>query len=280
MQSNILRALSLDNLSGMRPIPPEFHLIISGGGFYGFYVIGIDKIMKKMKNHCIRYYSGSSVGAICAVLMCCNLKGDDIIALYERLHKKQNYFMLLRKELLRLLPSDAYLKCSGRVFVHATAVSWRGLRHVVFHQFSNNTDLVDACMASSNFPFLVSPHLFYRYKGRSYIDGCFTQTLPVFSFETTPQLLVKLYRVNYGLLSMFYPSDESVEGLVVKGAIESYKFFHQGIQVSTLEWYDRRRLKRKNRIRFFLLMIVPLVWLTRIITKPHRTTPLCDGCES
>lgn len=33
MQSSILRALSLDHLSGMRsPIPREFHLIISGGG--------------------------------------------------------------------------------------------------------------------------------------------------------------------------------------------------------------------------------------------------------
>jgi predicted acylesterase/phospholipase RssA len=263
MQSNILRALSLDNLHCMNPIPREFNLVISGGGFYGFYVIGIDKIIKKMRHHSIRCYSGSSVGAICSVLMCCDMKGDDIIALYERLHKKKNYFILLREELLRLLPSDAYIRCSDRVFVHATCVSWRGFRHVVFHNFTSNRDLVDACMASSNFPFLVSPHLFYSYKGQSYIDGCFTRTLPVFRSESIPQLLVKLYRVNYGLLSMFYPSDESVEGLVVKGAIESYKFLHQGIPVSTLEWYDRQYRKRKNRVRFFLLVVIPCLWLIR-----------------
>lgn len=248
MNSKIIRAISLDNLQNRSFGPNRFDLVISGGGFYGFFVIGIDLVLKKLeKLHNIRIqrFAGSSVGAICSILMCCNIESLKILDLYERLHGRTDFFFLLREELLKLLPENAYFLCSGRVFIHATEIGYFGFRHAVFSQYTSNEDLIDAAMASSNCPFIINPKIFYVYKNRWYIDGCFTRALPYFS-SNSHQLLIKLYNISYHLPYIYRPLDPSIEGLVVKGAIEAEKFFNGQQSITTLEWYGCCPPKKKR----------------------------------
>jgi len=255
MREKILRALSTDCLA--RP-PREFDLVISCGGFFGFYVVGLDRVLKKMERQGearVRRYAGASVGAICSVLMCCGVSNMELVEMYERLQGRRDYFVRLRDELLRLLPPDAYIRCTDRVFIHAARISWLGLRGESFSRFRDNQDLVDACMASANCPFFISPFLVYRYRGRWYLDGCFTRWLPMFH-DSCHQLLVRLERVCYSWTAFFRPDDESIEGLVVKGAIEAEKFLHRDQRVRALEWYEPYRPCRKRRACRILLVIL------------------------
>lgn len=244
MQAHILRSISIDHQLHSRYLshPQEIDVVISVGGFYGLFAIGTDKILKKLEKNrqlTIRRYAGSSVGAICAVCMACHISGDRIVNVYNRLSHTPHYFKALRKELLSLLPEDAYLKCTDKVFIHMTKVGFPYLlEHVVVSRFIHNEDLVDAMMASSNMPFLVSSSLVYRFRGGYYVDGCFSRFLPVFEDHVHAQLLLKLYHIQYYGPFSFIPKDPSIEGLIVKGAVETDKFFSEpNPEIKTLTWY-------------------------------------------
>jgi len=245
MQSHILRSLSIDQQLHSRYLkhPTEIDVVISIGGFYGLFMIGTDKILKKLEYSNklkIQRYSGSSVGAICAVCMACQLSGETLIQMYNRLSQSSNYFQQLRQELLSLLPVDAYLRCSNRVFIHMTQIGFPYLyRHVVVSRFWNNEDLVDAMLASSNMPFIISPHVVYPFRGGYYIDGCFSRFLPIFEDQLHPQLLIKLYKIQYYGPFCYCPKDPSVESLIVKGVVETDKFFSEtNPSIRTLSWYS------------------------------------------
>ena len=52
MQNQILKALSIDNMiHSCYTHPTEIDVVISSGGFFGFFVIGVDKILK---NHQVK----------------------------------------------------------------------------------------------------------------------------------------------------------------------------------------------------------------------------------
>lgn len=251
MQAQILRALSIQELHGYESHPKSIDVIISVGGFYGFYMIGVDKILKKLENQQrlkINRYAGSSVGSICSILMACNVHATQAIKIYNNLLNQKNFFKYLKRELLSLLPEDAYLTCTDKVFIHATRVHYFGFRHEVFSKFSSNEELIDAALASSNMPFIISPFLFYRFKNNYYLDGCFTNILPYFIDNVSEQLLIKLYKIKYYHRFSFLPEDPSIEALIVKGLIETDKFLSNYAHhcVDTLEWYNAKKIKKKN----------------------------------
>lgn len=271
MRSKIIKAISVECLPGHSPVlPPEFDLVISCGGFFGFYVIGIDRVLKKLEKngYCkVRRYAGSSVGAICCVLMCCGVPTTNLVEMYERLYRRPDYFLLLRKELLAVLPPDAYLRCSSRVFIHTTRVGF-WLRPVVFSSYTDNADLVDACLASSNFPFLISPLPVFSYHNEWYIDGCFTRSLPVFD-DSSRQLLVKLYRINYPCIASLFPNDDSIEGLIVKGAVEAEKFLCRSIKIPVFDWFRRGKDDNQKKNTWFLIVSASMVAITIWRSRRH-----------
>jgi hypothetical protein len=176
--------------------------------------------------------------------------------MYERLYQKKNFFIHLRRELLELLPPEAHARCSGRVFIHTTRLSSFGFIPVVISVFQSNEDLIDACMASSNFPFFISPFLFYRYRGGLYLDGWFTRCVPTFS-DSKHQLIINLNNIQYSWRSYFLPSDESIEGLIVKGAIEVEKFLCREHPISAIRWHTTSISSHKY-LTIILLSCIPL----------------------
>ena len=53
-----------------------------------------------------------------------------------------------------LLPEDAYLQCTGRLFISITVVSLTGFKNRLVSEFTSNQDLFEACLASSTIPFV------------------------------------------------------------------------------------------------------------------------------
>jgi hypothetical protein len=275
MQSQILRCLSIDEFLHKKYIyPKEIDIVISVGGFYGFFVIGTDKITRRLEKEGkmkIKRYAGSSVGAICSILMASGVHGDQIIEIYNNLIYQRDYFKLLRQEILQLLPKDAHVRCTDRVFIAATEITWFGLKKVVFSNYKNNEDLVDAALASSNMPFLVSPYLYYKFRGKYYLDGCFTSPLPVFSDQKHHQLLIKLYKIKYYTPYSYYPVDPSIEGLVVKGAIETDKFLSgTDDTIKTLCWFNERKYKTRYRKYGKFVIIAGACMLIYSLGKSRR----------
>lgn len=262
MHKKILKALSIHDIKEYKH-PKEIDVVISVGGFYGFYVIGVHKILKKLEQEgkiIIKRYAGASVGAICSVLMACNVPEEMIVEMYDSLLFRRRYLFELRKLLYNLLPINAYKICSGKVFIYATEITPFGFKKTIFSTFENNNELLDACMASSNLPFYVSPSLFYKFKDKYYIDGCFTNVLPVFHDKKNEQLLIKLYKIKYHSPYSLYPNDTSIEGLIVKGGIEMHKFltFHP-TYIKTLEWFDEEKLKKKRKKRIKKIIVGSMI---------------------
>lgn len=264
MQAKIIRSLSIDNFihSEYKNYPSNIDMVVSVGGFYGFYMIGMDKILKKLekeKKINIKRYSGSSVGAICSVLMACNISAHDTINIYNNLMYSKNYFEKLKSELLRLLPKDAFLLCNDRVFIHITQIGFPFiLNHIVISKFNDNQDLVDAMMASSNMPLFISPKLTYKFRGKHCIDGCFSTLLPIFKDNLYDQLLIKLYKIKYYQPYVYRPIDSSIEGLIVKGAVETDKFFSgKHHDIITLSWHSNKIKKSKLKLKnyFYTLFL-------------------------
>ena len=251
MQAQILRALSIQELHEYDIQPKNIDVIISVGGFYGYYMIGVDKILKKLENQgCLKIdrYAGSSVGSICSILMACNVHATEAIKIYNNLSNQKNFFLYLKRELLALLPPDAYQICTDKVYIYATRVDFFGFHQEVFKEFHSNEELIDAALASSNMPFFISPFIFYKIKNKFYIDGCFTNILPYFKDDAAEQLLVKLYKIKYCKRFSILPEDPSIEALIVKGLIETDKFLsnYAHHNVETLEWYNAKSINKKS----------------------------------
>jgi len=273
MQNQILRCLSIDELLHQKYVfPKEIDIVVSAGGFYGFFVIGTDKIIKRLEKEgklSVKRYAGSSVGSICALLMASGVSGNQIIQIYNNLNYKRNFFKYLKKEILQLLPPNAYIKCSGKVFIACTEITWYGFKKTIISEFKSNEDLADAAMASSNMPFLISPFLFYKYRGKYFIDGCFSAPLPIFEDFIHRQLLIKLYKIKYYTPYSYCPIDPSIEGLVVKGAIETDKFLsNSDPTIKTLCWFNEQ--KYKNRYRRYLLRTLGITGIVLFLLKSRR----------
>lgn len=264
-RSKILKSLSLDDISTYT-CPQEIDVIISCGGFYGFYVLGVSKILNKLEKEGrvkIHRYAGSSVGAICSVLMCSGVSPEKTISIYHDLLNHSNYFNRLKTILLDILPLDAYIQCSGKVNIIATRITLFGFQKEIFNRFTSNEDLVEACIASSNCPYFVSPYLYYTYKNKAYIDGCFCSILPVFQdAEESSQLCIRLFYLKNSIYNMLIPNDYAIEGLVVKGAIETDAFFKNLPTSNIISWYDKKKHlqhKRKKKFKYLLLSLsIPL----------------------
>jgi predicted acylesterase/phospholipase RssA len=268
MQNKILRCLSIDEMiPDEYRIPNEIDIVISVGGFYGFFVIGTDKIIRKLEKQgklVVKRYAGSSVGAICAMLMGSGVTGDTIIQIYNNLIYNRYFFKSLKQEILQLLPPDAYLKCNDKVYIACTEITWFGFKKTIISQFTSNEDLVDATLASSNMPFLISPFLYYKFRGKYFIDGCFSAPLPIFKDYQHRQLLIKLYKIKYYTPYSYYPIDPSIEALVVKGAVETDKFLSgSDSTIETLEWFNER--KYNNRYRRYILRSLGMITIFYLI---------------
>ena len=138
------------------------------------------------------------------------------------------YRSFIPEMLMRIIPEDAYLRCSGRAFISiSTVTATGGIANKIVSDFSSNEDLLAACLASCTIPLVSTKQLVSRFRGEVVLDGGCTNNLPVFTDGRRRQILFDMSGVEYPFALSFSPSDRCIESLVLRGAVEMRLFLLQ-----------------------------------------------------
>ena len=255
----------------------EIDLIIGGGGFNGFYVFGFNKILKKLEREeklKIQRYAGTSVGAICAILIVCQVTDEQILSLYENIKNKREFLMYIRDELKRILPSNAYLLCTNKVYISVTSFPY--LQNHILSEYESNDELIDACIASSCMPFLVTNRLYHTFRKRYYLDGFLSRNLIFFNDNKREQLVIQPHKVEYNLFNRFVAKNSAVTGLIVKGAVDAESFFskEQNLELPYLMWFTSQSKQKNNNNLYIYLLTLSSGFLVlcsiTLVTKSYK----------
>ena len=171
------------------------NLVISGGGVKLFYFIGMYCLFRKIiKRDIIKIqsYSAISSGSVFITLMACDICPSKIIKIYkkyillfqQRLKLNISKFKLLERFLYEILPDNAHIICTNKVFITTTLLNFP-LKKITFSKFTCKKDLVDILLCSSSFPILVNKSIYKTYKNKNYIDGCFSSNTPIINKNNT-----------------------------------------------------------------------------------------------
>ncbi|VDM66724.1 unnamed protein product, partial [Strongylus vulgaris] len=174
--------------------PERMNLSFSGCGFLCIYHAGVAAAIKEYAPNLIQNkISGASAGAIIAATLvtdvCVSQVTSTILKIVSQarsralgpLHPEFNLLGLVRAEIQRYLPPDAYKRCTGRLQVSLTR--WSDSKNVVVTEFASNEELVDVIICSCFIPVYcgVTPP---TYRGEAYIDGGFTDNQPSYDDHT------------------------------------------------------------------------------------------------
>ena len=91
---------------------------------------------------------------------------------------------IIRDILTEALPKDANILLSNRLYISITGTY---LNNLVVSQFSSNEEVIEALICSCYLP-AFSSYQIPKYKGESYIDGGFSNNLPIIDEKTTVRI--------------------------------------------------------------------------------------------
>ncbi|CAD5121096.1 DgyrCDS9636 [Dimorphilus gyrociliatus] len=166
----------------------------AGCGFLGIYHVGVATCLKEYAPHLLSgKLSGASAGSLvaCALMSGCCLGECTSFTLRAAtiarqssigpLSPKFNAMRLLHDGLSEVLPDNAHLICSGKLFISLTRV--KDKKNVIISKFYSKDDLIEALICSAFVPFycgLLPPY----FRGECYVDGGLTVNIPVFDENT------------------------------------------------------------------------------------------------
>ena len=225
----------------------ELDLIVSGGGTKFYYLIGIKKAieMYSKKNILkIKRYAGTSSGSMLITLMACNIDNSSIINIYKQINKNNKTNMqLIKKGLDMLLPKNAHIICSNKVYISITKLGFP-FRNEIISKFSSRRELIETILCSSSFPYFVNSDIYHKYKNKYYIDGFFSNNTPYFKDNLRNQIIIKPFLIKY---SNFHPF-ELEPNYHIKYISFGFRDFHKflgGKKILPIEWY------KKNKKNYF-----------------------------
>ncbi|XP_012279637.1 patatin-like phospholipase domain-containing protein 2 isoform X3 [Orussus abietinus] len=170
------------------------NLSFAGCGFLGIYHVGVAVCFKKYAPHLLLdKISGASAGAIAACCLLCDLPLGEITSNVLHLAREArqralgpfspsfNVQDILLQNLQHFLPADAHLRVNGKLHISLTRV-YDG-KNVIVSRFTSKEDLLQALLASSFIP-LFSGLLPPKYHGVRYMDGGFSDNLPILDENT------------------------------------------------------------------------------------------------
>lgn len=232
-------------------IPRHFNLVAEGNGPNSLYMLGLYDVLKKLQKTCditISKYVGSGITAIVMICLCSNMEKHEIINFCKFMfHNITNDCW--KRELLRILPSDAYSKCSGRVYIY-TSVPICSMffiyKPLVFFEYRSNRDIVEACAISCQKPSLI---------------GCFgkEQQLKIWiqKLDGVDRILLRKKQL-YELYAL------RMNELMRKANKDAEEFFkHHKSKTGLLEWHDPSQVKKHNLFYYFLSSIMILFFFLR-----------------
>ncbi|KAK7099323.1 hypothetical protein V1264_003474 [Littorina saxatilis] len=178
---------------------------LAGCGFLGIYHIGVAACLREHVPHLLDddvRVAGASAGALIGACLICNVSLNHCVDFTLRLAKSSRQHPLggwepgvdiegiLRKSLEFVLPENAHIICTNRLFVSCSSfklkgawpTSW-GVENEVISEFKTRKDLLDVLMCSAFIPGF-SAYTLPSYKGRYLFDGGLTDNIPVLNKDT------------------------------------------------------------------------------------------------
>ena len=129
----------------------EIDVVISGGGFKGLFMAGSLHILTQStlckRKLLIKRISGASAGAWAGLFCCCGFELHHWLKTYyackdrpsDTVHEVYHDLIPWVKE---HMSDDAYLLCSGKLFISITYLTYNGLQNRIISTFTSNDDLI------------------------------------------------------------------------------------------------------------------------------------------
>lgn len=191
----------------------KFKLITGGGGFRGFFFIGMNKYLnyKNLKSEIIEYI-GVSAGSIINLLLITNAPIFLVEIIYNELKRTYEKGECILKKIQYLLnkylPNDIHKLLNRKNFrVVVSELYILGLRKKVIDNFKSKEECIDYICASCNIPYLTNKSFrpFFKVNNKYYLDGGFTDILPIDTKSKYPQLVINLLGLKYNIYRSYFP---------------------------------------------------------------------------
>lgn len=156
-------------------------LIITPGGFYGYYMLGITRYIKTHYDLDDYVFSGSSAGAWCALFLCLKDKKNITMLLLQLIQFMQEVMMsttmyeflfVMKQKVLELTTDSDY--DLERLHIGVLKYEHYELKTTIYCGFNSLEDAVNCCISSSNIPFLTG-EFSHTYQGAISLDGYFAK---------------------------------------------------------------------------------------------------------
>lgn len=245
------------------------NLSFAGCGFLGIYHVGVAVCFKKYAPHLLLdKISGASVGALAATCLLCDMPLGEMTSDFFRIVNEARSHSLgpfspsfniqtcLLEGLQKFLPPNANELVSGRLHISLTRV-YDG-KNVIVSKFNSREELLEALLCACfipGFSGLLPP----RFQGVRYMDGAFSDNLPVLDENTITvspfcgesdicprDETAQLYHVNWANTSielsrqnmnrfgriLFPPKPEVLSNMCQQGFDDALSFLHRNNLIS------------------------------------------------
>ncbi|XP_037807809.1 1-acylglycerol-3-phosphate O-acyltransferase Pnpla3 isoform X2 [Lucilia sericata] len=170
------------------------NLSFAGCGFLGIYHVGVAVCFKKYAPHLLlEKIAGASAGALAACCLLCDLPLGSMTSDFFRVVNEARRHSLgpfspsfniqtcLFEGLQKHLPDDAHKRVSGRLHISMTRV-YDG-KNVIISEFNSRDEVLQALLCACFIPGF-SGILPPRFRGVRYMDGAFSDNLPILDENT------------------------------------------------------------------------------------------------
>ena len=151
--------------------PEPVDVVFGGGGFAGLYMIGVIQYIRDHNVRIDRVY-GVSVGSMIGAGLICGVPIDESLKVYDQVFFNGfwrrggplSVSVSARRYLDMLLPVDAHIHCSNRLFITINECSGNVLqmkRKLISH-FQTRDELLDVITASTWIPGFTAPFKLFR----------------------------------------------------------------------------------------------------------------------
>ena len=239
--------------------PKEIDLVFSGGGFNGFFAMGVAIYVIELKKQGfvkIGRLSGCSIGSLVALL--CIMDNDedidewftDIAACFRTNHNLVEYHDMVRKGVMRLFPTDDMSHVNGRLFINFHDLKKK--KKKVVSKYRDREHLIECILRSGHIPHIVDGNM--KYKNR-YSDG-----ISPYIFDALPGVEILFVEiVTFNKLCHFIPHKTEInpQSRLLVGVADANEFFTRGSSDMCSymkDWSTSRNVMFRCRDVLFMLI--------------------------
>ena len=252
------------------------YVCIMGSGQKGYYTYGMGYVFNHLIKNNIKGYYTSSSGCLIAIFIAngnvpngshfytkVKERYDQLIQNKQNVNIGKIYIDLANE----LLPDDIHITCNNNnVNIIATQITYFGIKKVIFNNFSSKRHLLNCVRASMAIPFITEqkfPFLYY-FNQNYYLDG-YLSGLPYCDTDDE-QIVIRNHLLKYNLFNTFFPVDDNMEHLLIKGHndITDAVIHNQPVELITFEKnYNTNKTTRYNKMKQdIIIALISIVFIT------------------